>query len=780
MTKLKYLFFKNSRLILAEFFLLIIALSAIITLNSESNTVSIAVVTPLSGEQEHVGKNIIKTLNVYTDRINKHGGINGYDLIISPYDTKGNPAISREIAQQIVSENKSIAVIQDFSDPAEIDIQNIYQTAKIPLILPTTNTQETNPWNFQISPTPKKIGRYMANYVKRSLKKTSVTIIQSNEKEHNDLVNSFIKKFTALGGTIKATFILEENNKNLGTTVETIFNTFKQENKTIALNDNPNMLLLATSGNHSISFIIELKDKSINLPIISSDMELNKKFDQYSKENQLLGYFTNGIYTSTNILLDSISNITLPLVYKDYHLKYNDNISHNAMSAVLGVNFVVNSLVKSGIEKSNLQKTHLNIIKGLSKNSWFNDKNKGSGKNIFTGVFEHQKLVTSLSNSRIIPFKYSFNNDKNNVLKQTTTNRYLTDYVYTGISMNKISNINMRKLTYSLDFFLWFRYSDKVKQANDIEFLNANATKSIRLLDLLDKSKEASPDSPFSAKLVENYSINGKTYHRYQIKGNFKTNHAKNYALGQQDAYVKFRHHNTNQYHLSYISDFIHSNQGVFSLEDNKNNNFDVIDNESLTLNYNISYINTSYKTRLGSIKEKQESIKFSEFVSEYHIKPTLSSFRGMIAWINSTISGREDKIDIALMVLLLAVSWAIFIFTRHVADVKSFERTSGYWWFLQLSIIFFIMLFSELVISQSLYDLQRSPLGITYQNEINTLMGYSGLIIEALWWIIPAYYIASAFEQFLWKPIKQRTDAEIPYVLRLAVIALVSRPARS
>ncbi len=782
MTKLKRLFFEHWRLIFAEIFLVIIALTAIISLNSDSNTISIAVVAPLSGEQEHVGKNIVKTLNIYAERINKYGGIKGYDLIISPYDNKGSSETSREIAKNIADENKSIAVIQDFPQSSGLDIQKIYQAAKIPLILPTTHTQENNQWNFQIASTPEASGRYIANYVKQSLKKDSIIIVQSENKEHRFLVKSFIRTFRTLGGTVKETLTLGNNKESLSDIVDKIISASKQESflegESIISDDDSNMLLLAISGKQSVPLIVDLKDKNIDIPIISSDIELSKKFNQYSEGNQILGYFTDGIYATTNILLDSISNPVLPLVYKDYHLQYDDGISHRAISAALSANFVIDSLINSNIEINNVQEIRKNVIKGLAKNDWFDDRNKGSEENLISGVFKQQNLVTALSNSRVISENNRLNFDKSNILKQKGNNRYLTDYVYTGISMNKISNINMDSLTYSLDFFLWFRYSDTVKNANNIEFLNANSVKSIRLLDLLDDAKkesdDKSKDNPFSAKLVEKYSTNGEIYHRYQVKGNFKTNNAKNYALGQQNAYVRFRHYNTNQYHLSYISDFLHSNHGVFSLESNQNNNFDVIDNDSLTLSYNISYIDTSYKTRLGSIKEEQESIAFSEFVSEYRIKPTLSSFRGMVSWVNSAISAREDKIDMALMVLLLAVSWAIFIFTRYVDRVKSFEKTSTYWWFLQLGIIFFILLFSELVISQMLYNLHNSSLGMIYHNEINKLMMYSVKLIAILWWIIPAYYITSAFEHFLWKPIKKRTDAEIPYVLRLVVTVLV------
>ena len=49
---------------------------------------------------------------------------------------------------------------------------------------------------------------------------------------------------------------------------------------------------------------------------------------------------------------------------------------------------------------------------------------------------------------------------------------YKTNVIYTGIKVNRISELDMNKLTCMLDFYLWFRYQGNI-DVQDIEFVNA-------------------------------------------------------------------------------------------------------------------------------------------------------------------------------------------------------------------------------------------------------------------------------------------------------------------
>ncbi|MCI5146211.1 MAG: hypothetical protein D3923_11945, partial [Candidatus Electrothrix sp. AR3] len=142
--------------------------------------------------------------------------------------------------------------------------------------------------------------------------------------------------------------------------------------------------------------------------------------------------------------------------------------------------------------------------------------------------------------------------------------------------------------------------------------------------------------------------------------------------------------------------------------------------------------------------------------------------------WINKTISGSTDQIKLPIVILLFAVSLGLFILSIYGDHTSAFNEYSNLWWILQLSVIFFMLLFGELVGSQLLYDLKNSAWGADHRSSIATLMSHWGKSVAILGWIIPAYYVTSAFDQFVWHPIQKKTGADAPNVLRLFVTVLI------
>lgn len=763
--RLKKLWIYHWRFILIEILLILTAISSFIILNTERNIVAIAVVAPLSGQHIQVGKDIVVGLTIYANQINKYGGINGKKLKISAYDDQGDPKVAKKIAQSVVNKNEAIAVLGHFLDNTTQAAGKIYHKARIPIISPDSNIKTNNEWAFQILPHPQDYGIYSAYYISQVLHKKKVTIIYSASKATQaDLkighaIKSFVSTFQSLGGTVKT-----QKLANNFAQIQQIITELKQKTH----ENRDNILVLALKGKKIVPLVVALKRNNIRLPIITIDNNLDRKFVSFPEEKQAPGYFSNGIYTPSILLLDSINRPDLALVQKEYNFKYGNNISSTAMSAVLSASFIVDSLAKnSNPNKADLKTTRQLLKNNLKKNNWFDKNQIGLASQLFIGLFKQQHLISAPLNPTRVMFGDLNNLDdevnKAKLLKNIDGyNLYLTDFIYTGIAMNKISKINLNNLTYNLDFFLWFRYQDKVKNADDIEFLNMVNFEALK-----------NPTNKMSVKLIKSYSINGETYKRYHIKGRFKTDVIQNYALGKQDIFVKFRHQEKNLFKLNYVSDFINSNKGIFNLEDNKSNP-DIIDDSSLVLYDNFSYLGISHKTVLGSPRGLNQSDKFSKFISKYQIKSTIWSFRGIATWFNTKFSGREDAIDMALTFLLLSISCSIFMFTVYAQGEKTFEKTSNYWWLLQLPIILFMLLFAELVFSQGLYNLKHSTWKNLSGEEIDALMLYMRYGIAFLWWLIPAYYITSAVDQFLWKPIEKQTATEVPHILRLFVTLIV------
>ncbi|HHC73889.1 MAG TPA: mechanosensitive ion channel, partial [Thiothrix sp.] len=408
------------------------------------------------------------------------------------------------------------------------------------------------------------------------------------------------------------------------------------------------------------------------------------------------------------------------------------------------------------------------------------------------GLFKKGELITAPINLRpvsqhdIDDFETRFN--KNQLIDITNKSLYPTPLVYSGISMNRISNVKMsHKVTYYLDFYLWFRYADNVPEAENIEFLNAVVPTSLYKAienhnDDVENNKKNNKDNKereekdytISAELIKSIDRYGEKYRRYHVRGYFETVQPKNYALGQQNAYVKFRHQHLNRYRLGFASDYINSNQGVFALEQDAVNADDIVDSAGLQLAYTFNYIGFSEKISLGSPESFYESNSFSKFTAEYRLAPSLWSFKGALARINLLLSGHNEQVRISLIILLLSIVVALFIFSIYAQHRRALAHIATLWWLLQLPLVYLILVLGNFVLSQLLYNIVLSDWGNQHTDEIELMILYMQYSVSILWWLVPAYYLSSAINHFIWRPVTHQTGTDVPLVLRLFVQAII------
>jgi branched-chain amino acid transport system substrate-binding protein len=782
---------RHRRFFVMEALLVLVAIGSFFALQIVNEPLYIAAVMPQKNQEY---QNILTALNLYAERVNKYGGINGTPLKIQGFYDNGDPEEAQKIAQDISNDDRFLATIGHFNKETTQAAAGIYAKANMPLLAPDSSldvkeVKEKFSSLFQITPTAESYGIYTAHYIKEVLGKKNITIAHGQEQGNIELVTSFANTFVELGGNIRQLIELNKpakqksngNSEQMYTVFENIASTLEVSNDT--------MLLLATKQNHILSLIAAIKKQNINIPVMIMDPGAREAFEAYAQEKEKYpGYFSDGIYVPSVVLPDALPD-ELALVRKDYELNKKrtekKRLSNRAIKAVKAVSLIRKALpgiTEGGQEDINLRQK---LQERLRKDGWFNALQQGKANNLFIGMFRRGYLVTAPVNPIIVE-EGDVAFDSKKLLHIDEQHLYPADIVYAGISMNKISHIDMKTLSYNMDFFLWFRYREGVKGAADIEFLNA--LQPIKLSTALEETtwrkqeKIEAPEKTINASLVQSIAFNDQQYLRYHISGRFKTPNPKNYALGQQNLYVWFRNHTANRFRLSYTTDIANKNEwinstndaGSMSDADIEGLKFHLIDAPELTLNYAFSYISNSDRAMLGNPEGISESNNSSQFVAEYRVKPVLLSFRGIVALINKKISGREDQINLFLMTLLLSVSCALFLFSIYGGREGFFEEdTSHNLWVLQIFATFFILLLGELVVTQVLYILKYLEWGKFHRDTIEALTRWTVLAVEILWWLIPAYYITSAFEHFLWQPVRRKTGAEVPHVLRLSIITL-------
>ena len=347
--------------------------------------------------------------------------------------------------------------------------------------------------------------------------------------------------------------------------------------------------------------------------------------------------------------------------------------------------------------------------------------------------------------------------------------------VNVGIAMNKITNIDMENVTYTMDFFLWFRWDgDRSLDVDNIEFVNT-VTPSFLI------ERNISNSSIIASSKIQSETINGENYVKYHVIANFKALERKNYALGEQNLPIRFRHHAKDLSVIHYVKDKTDCSKGIFS--QNKATtakewemlSFDLVEEPALTLHYTLSYSTFSKRIALGDPRDKRGSKLMSEFTTRYAVKNILFSVRGIEGYVNSFFPLGEGRIHLPSMIAFLLISLSL---TLGLSSLRSKRILVHGWshvvWGINLLIILAILLGSEFMLSELLFNARMSAWGVENMDMIDSTISHTETFIALLWWVIPAYYTTSAFDQFLWCPIEERTGSPVPRVLRLFVDILV------
>ncbi len=97
-------------------------------------TVKIAFVGPLTGDNAEIGQQMKTAVQVAIDEWNAKGGVIGKTIVMDDFDDKNDATEAGNIAERIASDDSYVAVIGHFSSGVAMTAAETYQEAGIPLI----------------------------------------------------------------------------------------------------------------------------------------------------------------------------------------------------------------------------------------------------------------------------------------------------------------------------------------------------------------------------------------------------------------------------------------------------------------------------------------------------------------------------------------------------------------------------------------------------------------------------------------------------------------------
>jgi len=753
--KIGYQFILGKFLLLPLIIIIIIAGCSSETGTQE--TIHLAFAGPMSGEGAAAGRLMTQAIQMYLDSINSRGGINGKEVKLDIFDDQndcqdhpGQLAKAKAVANQIVAANNILAVIGHWYSSCSIVAGEIYQQSKIPAITPgSENVKVTlnNEWYFRNIYNTNASGQFLANYVKQVFHQNTVTIIHESADYGAYLAKVFEESAMKLGLEVKHIWKFDNDDKNLDAVLEHIVKQGLEPNEKEA-----GVILLAVQAKEGIKLVKLIKEASIINPIIGSSSfsedTFRHGFDNFPKEKNTPGFYINDIYVATPLIFDT-ANEEAQKFKQRYKARFNEEPDWSAAYAYDTILVLAQALKLAQIkaqpdtlvqDRQQIRDTlasFTNIEDAVIGTTGFNyfDEQRDAQKPVSLGIYKNRNSVSALtqlqvmrSTAEIADLEEAKRDTR--VLQINGKYMYKTNVVYTGIEIKEITDLDLKNLVCTMDFYIWFRFQGKFKP-EDIEFINAINPNEIKLTQALaGKTKD---------KI---------TYAIYRVRSQFKADFLNDYMYKQHILGLKFRHRNLPRHNLIYVTDIV----GMGLSEETekadplivrmKNNNV-----LSPILSWSINQVwffqDIAKKSSLGDPKYLNVLdglVEYSQFNAGIRIKQNDVTLRGKIL-------GKYSY--------LVVVSSILTIFLLGMLGRK-FKRFLKYFWFLQVLFGSTLLLGGEVIVVNWLAE----------RTEMYNNLKFIVTIFDILWWVMPAYFLTVAAEHFVWTPLEEQIGA-IPNIIR-------------
>jgi len=713
--------------------------------------IRIALVGPMTGKNAIMGQSIIEGVQLFLNGVSENDE-SLPEIVIDIFDDQNNAKKAAEIAQQISQQQEHVAVIGHFYSSCSISAGKIYNQHGIPAITPTsTNVKVTkdNPWYFRTIFNDNLQSRFLAIYAREVFHTKFASVIHEDLEYGQNLAEVFIQKAREIGIRINNIWSYEVNSDSVDERLKTIVNDLAGKN-------NVGLIFLAGHGAEGSKIIKMLKDRKINHTFIMPDSfasaAFQSSFELYPKEIETPGFYTNGLYVTTPLIMDTANEKGQQFV-DDFLATYHHNPGWHSAFAYDTAMILYHAIKASGIKgkKTNLVNDRITVrdalkrinspdiaIEGVTGFNYFNEFGDAQ-KPVSIGIYKNKNIVSSLTQLQIVNNIMDIDNvetelKRKRLLYIDDQYMYLTKVVYTGVKLLKIDALDIDSMTANLEFYLWFRFQGDFC-SKDFSFANA-----VSVLDI---------EGPIERKNRDDIQ-----HHLYKISGKFHLDPFDDSPpFGRHIVGFHFRHKNLSRNNLIFVVDVLGMGDELsMSTKNVSKIKHILMPSSKWCLDRFICYQDTSEVSTLGIpefINLKDGKVKYSRFNYGVQIKKSQFNFREIF----------PRSIDQYLIVFCIL----FLILTNLFVHKQFFQHMKNTIWSGQILTFLMMLKCCELIVLDWLF--------------VNTTLEKLVLvktIFDVLWWLIPAMCINMAVSRFIWMPLEEKTGRKIPSVARRFVDTLV------
>ena len=540
----------------------------------DQGNIKIAIAAPLSNAGKTTllgGEEMVRGAQLYVEQINQAGGIAGRKIELQVYDDGNDERVAAKTARRIAN-SEALTVIGHYSSSTSLAAGRIYQNQGLPAITGSATADgvtQANQWYFSTVFVNSDQGITIGNYINKVLQQPKVSIVYGSDSYGATLAASTTAALEELGEKVVRRWSLATE-ADCDRIVREL-TAMKQGGR------DPGIIVICAGRQIAAKLVAKMRLNSLNYPIFGGDslaaIASSPELAQGKARKKLGIFLTDNIYALTPIVFD-IAGETGQEFRNQYEAAYNTlpgwtaatyyDAAHAVVAAIADALNPPQSTLSTAISQANWQQSRLLVRQALANlkpidttlqnatetERFFNFQGNVTAP-ISVGIFDRDKFISAykqlqtIANINIVE-NFSQQLMQGKIIKIGSTYLRQTDVVYTGIDINKVSNIDEKTSTYLMDFYLWFRYQGKDINPEAIEFSNYGTER-------LDSGEKISLDEPLMVKRQ-----NGVNYQLYRVKADFKEKfNFHSYPFDNQTLAIRFRHSSLTRDKLIYAIDYI-------------------------------------------------------------------------------------------------------------------------------------------------------------------------------------------------------------------------------
>lgn len=451
--------------------------------------------------------------------LRRTGLAGSHPIRVVAFNDDGNPERARQIAEEIASDDKFVAVIGHENSVTSAAAAPIYQQAQIPMITPSATADsiaDENDYVFRTVFDNRTEAEGMAVYANTVLKAKTATVVLVDNEYGRSLASGFRASFSRVG-TIAAEHTLSPQATD---------DQISELAKKIADAPPTDVLVLATFEDEGVQVVRALANRNVRPTIVGGDAVANDSFAQQVAMGGSTVDLTS-IYAATPAALNAVSGEAARILL-DYvrsgaadEITWKTLLTHDAVHALnevitagklpVGSGTIAQTRagIRDALDGARSPETSLRLPTGWL---YFGDTGSAARPVEFlqAGPVDGGLPRMSAAYTQLRPYSSEQGVDlaeavtKGQAVVFAGTPYTLQRAVRYGVNVNSISELDPALGTFNADFFLWLKYTGGAS-ATDLIFPNAVDPK-------------LAVGDPIRTNVTD-----GVAYQLYRVNGDFKT-----------------------------------------------------------------------------------------------------------------------------------------------------------------------------------------------------------------------------------------------------------------